>query len=148
VTQGADIRDPEVSALAGRARSYVDGFSWCAGITGCTLGFAVADVLGVFRVDLRPARAGVDPTVSVVVGDLPPAYIAYEHRDTWQDALLGYVDEMQAWVDAVRAGGSVDELIPVNVAPTAEYAEMLASRLAFLRERLVDVDAELLQSDV
>jgi hypothetical protein len=148
VIQAADIRDPEVQALAQRARSYVDRFLWCGEITECALGFAIAGVLGVFRVGLRPARAGVDPTVWVVVGDVPPAYLAYEDGDTWQDALRGYVDEMQAWVDAVRASESVDDLIPVNVAPTVEYADMLASRLAFIRERLIDVDAESPESDV
>jgi len=36
----------------------------------------------------------------------------------WQDALDGYIAEMQSWVDAVRAGDSIDELIPVNAAST------------------------------
>jgi hypothetical protein len=95
-------------------------------------------VLGVFRVELRPAGAGADPTVWAVVGDVPPAYLAYEPGDTWQHGLRAYVDEMQAWVDAVRAGAGVDDLIPVNVPPSAEYADMLASRLAFIRDRLLD----------
>jgi len=82
------------------------------------------------------------------MGDLPPAYLAFEQGDTWQDALAGYVTEMQEWVDAVRNGDPLDELIPVNVAPTREHADMLATRVAFLRDRLVEVDPESIESDV
>jgi hypothetical protein len=143
----AEIEHPEVRALAERAEEYVARFAWCEAVTRCALGFAVAGVLGVFRIDLVPADATVDPTVWVVVGDLPPAYIAFEEGDTWQDALRGYVDEMQAWVDAVRAGESIDDLIPVNAAPTSVYADLLDSRLGFLRQRLLDVAPEELEGD-
>jgi hypothetical protein len=92
-----DIRDPEVRALADRAGAYVGGMPWCDAVTGCALAFAIAGVLGVFRVDLRPSRHGVDGAVWVVVGDVPPAYLVYHVGDTWQDALRGCVREMQAW---------------------------------------------------
>ena len=39
-------------------------------------------------------------------------------------------------------------VIPVNVAPTAEYGDMLTTRLAFIRQRLVDVEADSLETDV
>jgi hypothetical protein len=148
VIPALDIVDPEVRVLAERARAYVDRFAWCTEVTGCTLGFAIAGVLGVFRVELRPAAADVDPAVWVVVGDVPPACLAYEAGETWQDALRGYIGEMQAWADAVRAGESLEDLIPVDAAPTALHADMLASRLAFIREQLLDVPAESLESDV
>ena len=143
----ARIINPEVRALAERARSYVDRFAWCDKVTGCDLGFAIAGVLGVFRVELQPAGAGVDPSVWVVVGDVPPAYIAYDAGDTWQDALRGYTHEMKAWADAVRAGESTRDLIPVDAAPTALNVDMLSSRLAFIRERLLDVPADVLEGD-
>ncbi len=44
---------------------------------------------------------------------------------------------MGKWVTAVRNGGDVTELIPVNVPPRLEYAEMLASRLNFIKESLL-----------
>ena len=143
----ADIEHPEVRALATQAERFVAGFRWCAHVTRSSLGFAIAGVLGVFRIDLVPAGPEVDPTVWVVVGDLPPAYLAFEPGDTWQDALAGYIHEMQKWVNAVRAGEGVTELIPVNVSPTTEYADLLESRLQLLRERLVAVDPETLESD-
>jgi len=86
--------------------------------------------------------------VWVVVGDLPPAYLAHEPGDSWQDALRGYAEEMGEWVSAVGAGASVDDLIPVNVPATREYADMLASRLEFIRTRLVEVDPDSVENDV
>jgi hypothetical protein len=144
----AGFEDDEVKALAAQARAFAEGFAWCERVTACEAGFAIAGVLGVFRVQLVPTPGrGADPVVWVVVGDVPPAYLAFEEGDGWQDALRGYVEEMQWWVDAVREGASLDDLIPVNVPPTAEHADMLASRLAFIRERLVAVDPASLESD-
>jgi hypothetical protein len=87
--------------------------------------------------------------VWVVVGDVPPAYVVHEPGDSWQDALAGYVSEMQRWVDAVRVGQQPgDDIIPVNAPATTENAELLASRLGFIRTRLVDVDPASVESDV
>ena len=144
----SEIENPEVRALAGRAEAFVAGFHWCTGVRSCAGAFAIAGVLGVFRVDLTPARPDVDSTVWVIVGDIPSAYVAFDDGDNWQDALRGYVDEMQSWVDAVRAGSSIEDLIPVNAAPTLEHANMLAGRLQFIRDRLVNVDPASLESDV
>jgi hypothetical protein len=146
---GAQVESIEVQELATRARSFVESFAWCERVTGCSLGFAIAGVLGVFRLELVPAQArGADPTVWVVVGDVPPAYLIFEDGDTWQDALRGYSEEMQRWVDAVRTGESLDDVIPVNVPATEEHADMLASRLKFIRDQLVTVDPASLESDV
>ena len=142
----AEIENPEVQEFAQRAIAFVRGFRWCREVTACTLGFAVAGVVGIFRVDLVPG-ASADPTVWVIVGDLPPAHIAYEPDDSWQDALRGYVTEMRLWTEAAAAGGDVSELIPVNAPPTAEYAAMLSGRLDFLERRLIDVDRESLEGD-
>ena len=142
----AEIENPEVQEFAQRAIAFVRGFRWCRDVTACTLGFAVAGVLGIFRVDLVPGE-GADPTVWVIVGDLPPAYIAFEPDDSWQDALRGYVEETRLWTEAAATGGDVSELIPVNVPPTPEYAAMLSGRLDFLERHLLDADPESLEGD-
>ena len=115
-------------------------------MSACTLGFAVAGVLGVFLVDIVPGE-GADPTVWVIVGDVPPAYVVHEPGDSWQDALRGYVGEMRAWRDAAAKGADVAELIPVNVPPTPQYVAMLSSRLDFLEHNLLDVPAESIEGD-
>jgi hypothetical protein len=49
---------------------------------------------------------------------------------------------MQEWVDAARAGGSVADLIPVNVPPTVENAERLGRRLQFIDEEILSQYAD------
>jgi hypothetical protein len=141
------IEDPEVAEFAKRAEQFLSGFRWCGQILGAELAWATAGVLGVFRIRISPAEPDVDEIVWVVTGDLPSAYLGYEPEDTWQDALQGYVSEMQLWVDAAKGGESVSDLIPVNVAPTPENAARLEDRLTFIRTRLLAVPADSLESD-
>src|SRR5436190_14209756 len=53
-------------------------------------------------------------------------------------ALRRYVYEMQRWVEAVRAGSTLDGIIPVNVSATQEHADMLSSRLGYIRDHILD----------
>jgi len=144
----SSLRGADVPALAAAAERFLAGQRWCARVLRVTPVFAVAGVLGVFRCSLVPSDPAADVMVWVVVGDLPPAYLAHEPGDSWQDALRGYAEEMGEWVSAVGAGASVDDLIPVNVPATREYADMLASRLEFIRTRLVEVDPDSVENDV
>jgi len=51
------------------------------------------------------------------------------------------------WVAAVRVGRSLDDVIPVDVAPTLEHADMLQSRLSFIRDRILAPDAGEIDAD-
>ena len=142
------LRDADVPALAAAAERFLAGQPWCGRVRQVTPVFAIRGVLGVFRCSLIPSHPDADVMVWVVVGDLPSAYLAHEPGDSWQDALHGYVEEMAPWVEAVQAGRAVDGLIPVDVPATPPHAELLASRLAFIRTRLLDVDPRSVASDV
>ena len=137
-----DWEDEEDRALYGemveRARAYLEGFRWCRSVRSLFGGTAVPGVVAVFLAEIVPAEGGVDDRLWVVIGDVPPAYLVLEDLPTSTDALSAYVDHMADWVDAVRSGQSVDDLIPVNVEPTEEWADNLAPRLAFLREKVID----------
>jgi hypothetical protein len=148
MTSTDSLRDADVPALAAAAERFLAGQSWCGRVRQVTPIFAIRGVLGVFRCTLFPSHPDADVMVWVVVGDLPSAYLAHEPGDSWQDALRGYVEEMELWVDAVRAGRTVGGLIPVDTPATPHYAEMLASRLAFIHTRLLDVDPGSVESDV
>jgi hypothetical protein len=137
-----------LTKLSDAATLYIRGFDWCEEVTLCVPHLEIGDVLGVFKVELSPAHADVDPVVWAVVGDVPPAYIAFEEGDSWRDSLRGYVQEMERWISAVKAGESTDELIPVNAAPTAANAALLDSRLAFIRSRLTEADSLVPRHDV
>lgn len=52
-------------------------------------------------------------------------------------ALRGYIEEMREWVAAVRAGESVDNVIPVNAPATLQNADALCSRLDHMERELI-----------
>lgn len=145
----ANLRVTEVPAMTAAAMTFLAGQTWCSRVLSVVPVFAIAGVLGVFRCSLIPRQPDADVMVWVIVGDVPPAYIVHEPGDSWQDALAGYVSEMQRWVDAVRAGQQPGaDIIPVDVPATSENADLLASRLGFIQTRLVDVDPTSVASDV
>jgi|SRR5689334_4988307 len=141
------IKDPEVREFAVEAESFVASQRWCKKVAGVRLAWAVAGVLGVFQIDLVPAEPGVDSTLWVVVGDIPPAYLVLDESPTWREALRGYVAEMSRWVHAVKHGLPLDDVIPVAADPTQEHADMLASRLAFIESEIIEAAGGEVESD-
>jgi hypothetical protein len=125
----------EVAALSEKARAYLDSMPWCKNILHGWLDHASGYIIGVFYFHLAPSRAGAPSFVWVIVGDLPPAYLDVELCPSGQEAVQGYICEMQEWVDRVLAGRPIDDtVIPVNVPPEKEWAESLQGRLNLLRE--------------
>jgi len=143
----SQVHDPEVRELADEALRFLESHSWCGRVKSGELAFAIAGVVGIFKFSFEPARPDVDSLLWVVTGDLPPAYLVTDDAPDWQSALAGYVDEMRKWVAAARSGTSTAEVIPVNVSPTPEYADLLESRLAFLERGLISVPAESIEGD-
>lgn len=128
--------------LEAEAANFIRSFAWSGQLLEMYEGFHEPDILGVFLVRLKPAQPQVDEWLWVVVGDLPAAYLVTDNAVTVDEAIEGYVEEMQRWVDAVRAGNSVDDLIPVNTPPTPEFADMLQWRLDVLTENFSNVPRE------
>jgi len=141
------IRDAEVRELAEEAKTFAESHDWCQKVTAVRLAWAVAGVLGVFQVDLKPAQPNVDTTLWIVVGDIPPAYLVLDDAPTWRDALRGYVAEMSRWVQAVKGGQPLGDVIPVAAEPSLEHAEMLAGRLAFIQTEFIDAAEGEVESD-
>ena len=137
------IQNDEVKELAKEAEMFLLSHHWCKSIEYGYLSWAVAGVIGVFLFDIIPSTPEVDKTLWVVTGDLPPAYLVTDEAHTWQEALEGYVYEMNRWVEAVRTGKSLDDIIPVNVEPDPKYAEMLEGRLSFIKENFINASEPL-----
>jgi hypothetical protein len=130
------MTNPEVRALAVRAREFLEAQPWCVKVLDLTCAFTAAGAIAVFQADLAPTGNG-DPMVWTVVGDLPPAYLPFSPADTWKDALASYVFEMRRWVAAAEAGQPVDHLIPVNAPANREFGAMLAARLDVIEHQLL-----------
>jgi hypothetical protein len=133
-----DLVDDAQLALARKATAFLTAFRWCAGVKESFLAFDIGYPLGVFLFCIEPRLIGVDDILWVVVGDCPPAFLVCDVAPDWIGALRRYVYEMQRWVEAVRTGKSVHGIIPVNVAPTLEHADMLSKRLGFLQDHYLD----------
>ena len=125
-------------AMAADAAAYVAAHAWCPGVRRVRWGLAVPPVFGVFLCELATPPAGSgDHELWSVAGDLPNAYLVTDRARTPRQALAGYCELMEAWIAAVRAGASLRGVFPVRAAPTREHAELLAQRVAFLRERVL-----------
>lgn len=94
-------------------------------------------MLAVFFFSIEQAFNSVPDNIWVIVGDLPPAYIDTIDNPNGSCAIDGYVMEMDKWVDNVINNRSIEDLIPVNVPPTREYAIMLKSRLDLIKEQIL-----------
>lgn len=136
--RGEDAEETRLLRLMrDEARLFLEQHAWCASIRRGFLALGIGGVISLWLYRIEPASADVDEWLWVVVGDLPPAYLSAECCPTATDALRGYVAEMQAWVDAVRAKQPLTGLIPVNADPTTENAVQLQLRLDFIRTEIL-----------
>ncbi len=132
----------QLHELLEEATNYLKAFPWVRGIKAAYLGIGVSRIVGVFLFEIIPSRRDVDDKVWVIVGDLPPAYITAEESPNPAAALDAYIGAMEQWVEAAKAGRTVEDLIPVNVPPTAENAARLESRLRFLDQEILSKYAD------
>jgi hypothetical protein len=126
--------------LEDEARAYLLRTGYWLSVERLECGLEIEGVFGVFLAEAEPASPDVDREVWVVVGDLPPLYLVTDDIETPEEALTAYIDHRRAWVAAVRANHSVAHLAPVNVEPSREWADALATRLRLLEEFLAEED--------
>ncbi|MDB5447276.1 MAG: hypothetical protein JWQ97_2593 [Phenylobacterium sp.] len=122
-------------------RAYVASFSSSPPIEKVTFAFGLPPKLALFLIRYatpitRGELAG-EIEQWVVVGDLPFMCFETEDAPTPSLALQLYCAIAQDWADRVLAGEDLSESYPIPVEPTREYAEMLLSRVALIREELV-----------
>lgn len=127
--------------LAEKAVAYLQTQKWAPPVMEVLLAFGVGEVIGLFLVRFADGIAGEgegDTECWVVVGDLPSMAFESDMR-TPADALRLYAAIAEDWADNVLAGRDLSESYPISVAPTKEHAEMLKSRIEFIRKKLVPI---------
>jgi hypothetical protein len=135
---GEDAEDTALlKGMASDARAYVESHEWCPPIRGFRLAYGVGGVIALFHFEFTEAIDGTDEALWVVVGDVPSAYFVYEGNEDPAAALEQYCALMEEWALAARQGESVDECFPVDAEANRENAEMLLTRIAFIRTELV-----------
>ena len=141
------IKNEEVAILSEEAKKFLLSHKWCNSIIEVNLSFSIAGIIGVFLIKIEPTDLHIDDELWVVVGDLPPAYFVTDHICDWQEALKVYVSEMNLWVDAVRSGSPLEDIIPVNAQSSLENADLLEKRLVFIKNEFVNRNIEEFESD-
>jgi hypothetical protein len=136
--EGESVADTNLlRGMATEARDFISSQEWCEQIDHQYLAYGVGGVVAVFLFQITARFEDVDECLWGIVGDLPPAYIVVEDNPTAADALDAYCSEMEAWVEAAEKGESVEDLIPVNVPASSDYASQLKGRLQFLRTEIL-----------
>lgn len=142
----AEVYEPEdaaeIEAMFDEAVDFIQSHDWAPPIDDIRIAYGIGGVIAVFFVRLREPIADDDDALWVIVGDLPSAFMVTDDISNAPDALQAYCELMDDWVAAVLHGHSLDQVFPVRAAPTRDHAEMLASRMRFIREEIIP-DAEL-----
>jgi hypothetical protein len=126
----------EILGVLSKAKSYIRSHKWCPAISEAYMGIGVGSVLGVFLFRFTK-KIGVDDLLWVIGGDIPFVYLVVDEANNPANALAVYCSLMDDWVNAVLDGKSVEECFPVNSPADKEHAEMLKSRLEFIREQVI-----------
>jgi hypothetical protein len=138
---GDDAEDTALLvSMARDAEAYIASHHWAPPIAQLFLGYGLGGVLALFLARFsRPLPGGQDEWLWVIVGDLPPAYLVVDRAQTPQEALGIYCELMEDWADRVMGGEDLREAFPVEAAPTQEHAQMLKSRVTFVRDKIMPV---------
>lgn len=130
-----------ILALYDEAKKYLENFDWCISIKKCWYDkdHGIYEKIGVFLFEIEPINETVDDFIWVIVGDLPSVYLD-KSVTTGHEALETYCELMQEWADNVRNGKSLEECYPVPVYATIENANLLSSRITFIRRELLITD--------
>lgn len=141
VGQGVDYKSAEeaeaIETLTAQAHAFVNSYRWTPPIEQLVLAFGVGPLLGLYLMRFEPGGKPEDRERWVVVGDLPPMHFETDDAPTPSDALRLYCAIAQDWADNVLAGRDLSESYPIEVEPTSEHANMLLSRVAFIRKEMV-----------
>ena len=132
-----------ILSLYYEAKNYIEDFDWCVSTKKCWYDkdFGIYEKIGIFLFEIEPLNDNVDDFIWVIVGDLPSVYLD-KSITTGQEALEQYCELMQEWADNVKSEKSLEECYPVPVDPTIENAELLNSRIAFVKRELLMKDDE------
>jgi hypothetical protein len=127
----------QLKELTAEAWRFVNSYRWTPPIADLVLAFAIAPIVGLFLMRFEPGGKPEDAERWVVVGDLPSMHFETDDTPSPALALQLYCAIAQDWADNVLEGRDLSDSYPIPVAPTREHAEMLLSRIDFIRTELI-----------
>lgn len=136
-----DAEDEEDAALLRAmyddATAYISSFSWSAPVSAAYLADGVGGIAAFFLFVFSEKIGGTDEALWVAVGDIPSAYFVTDEAKTAVDAMETYCSLMEDWADAVLEGKPLDDVFPIEAAPTRDNALGLKSRIGFIRREFI-----------
>jgi len=136
MTPIAAITDPEMVDFGEEAQRFTASFVWCKEVTGGHLAQGFVG-LGVFLMELVPARIGVPTTIWVVVGREPMARSVCDSADNWRDALKHHVWQIRQWMKSKRSATPLERQ-PSGFDLTEDVEKQIDARLACFERILVE----------
>lgn len=133
----SDDERERLQALTDEAWGFVTSYRWSPPIGDLVMAFAVAPILALYLMRFEPGGRPEDRERWVVVGDLPSMHFETDDTPTPALALQLYCAIAQDWADNVLAGRDLSDSYPIPVEPTQQHAEMLLSRVDFIRKELI-----------
>lgn len=122
--------------MLAEAKSFIKKFKWSGTILEKYFGLGIPGVVAVFLFHVDPITDH-DDWLWVIVGDLPSAYLVTDRASDPVSALKVYCELMEDWVQAVRGGGALNDVFPVNAPPDTDHADMLERRIELLRTEII-----------
>ncbi len=124
--------------LYSEAKEYLESFEWCLNSNKVWFEnkYSFYDKIGVFLFEIDPIDNTVDDFVWVIVGDLPSVYLD-KSVESGREAIEIYCELMEDWVQNVKEGNSTIDCYPIPNEPTLENAELLESRIEFIKTNLL-----------
>jgi len=127
----------EVETLHKEAESYLLGFEWCKTIKKCFLYTNIGYVLCIFLFEIENTQSNEDNFLWVIIGDLPVMYLDVYGSKTTKEALQGYIELAEDWINNINVGKSIGNCYPFKAEPTKEMAGLLQIRVNLLRDLLI-----------
>lgn len=127
----------QLEVLRAEAWRYLHTYRWAPPIADLVLAFGLAPILALFLARRGPGTRPEDAERWVVVGNLPSMHFETDEAPTPAVALRLYCAIAQDWAENVLEGRDLSDSYPIPVAPTREHAEMLLSRIDFIRTKLI-----------
>jgi hypothetical protein len=124
----------EMAELAVR---YLKTFDWCREVGDGYFGDGVGGIISVLLFNVRIGNPPANEWLWVFVGDIPSAYMMVGNCKTPYEALKRYVSGLSEWINEAALGRTSQDLIPIELPPTEEFARMLQSRVDFLNEHIL-----------
>jgi hypothetical protein len=131
--------DEEDTALlrrqAEQAEAYLRSHKWCSTARSAYFGGGIGGIFAVFLCAIDPPPPGDSPWIWVMVGDPPPAYLPLKDARSPAEVFREYIRGMSKWVDLARqrrSAGLEDEVPPVDIPATPEWADKIQQKLHLL----------------